>query len=477
MKLKRYIYAILLGCAITSCDDFLTENPPFQYTQESSVFDYNSSKNAVNGIYGKYEQISGIHGALYENAHCRAGLWQYDMVQYNMSYTQSNFTDNDAWKGFYNCINAANAAINGIEKVDDKKFPSLEEKERLIAEARCFRGYCNLQLLWNYGHWFADAASPYGIIYRDQVANMANLMVDRSSVGDSYQYILDDLNYAEEYLNDYVSARYLSKQFAKVMHAKLLLVRGWDGDYAEALALVNDVMSTSPAHFQMESDLSNLYEKCWDSNEVLFSRYMGDLTSLGRSEFTYSYGLYYDNKFEDIPQQWLEEDERASIIFGEARAPETWDTSRKGNVLVKLYHRGQYEGLNDRYGTYVFRYAELYLMKAELLARTNPSDISGALKPLNDMRATYTNPIMEPVRGIDTYDKLMDAIYKEYVVTLFMENETPWFASLRFMHNGEPWIKTLKPDINFSENQYCLPIPDDEIIAHTNKIEQNPGLK
>ena len=62
-------------------------------------------------------------------------------------------------------------------------------------------------------------------------------------------------------------------------------------------------------------------------------------------------------------------------------------------------------------------------------------------------------------------------------MTLLMENETPWFASLRFEHDGRPWIRTLKPEVDFSENQYCWPIPDAEIIAHLNKIDQNPGLE
>ncbi len=71
----------------------------------------------------------------------------------------------------------------------------------------------------------------------------------------------------------------------------------------------------------------------------------------------------------------------------------------------------------------------------------------------------------------------MDEIFKEYVVTLIMENESPWFAAVRIEHEGRPWIYTLKPDVNFSTNQYCWPIPDDEIKAHSNKIDQNPGLE
>lgn len=477
MKLKKYMAAILLGGIMASCDSFLTQPPYHSLTQDNAVRDYNGAKNVVNGIYGKFASSisTSCSGQMYGYMHCMAGLWKYSEKMYNMGYTQTNYSA-DAWKGFYACINAANAAISTITPLDEKLFPSPAEKKHLLGEAYCFRGYCNLHLLWLFGHWFETADSPYGIIYRDKVAELTNLQVGRSTVGESYQYILDDLKFAEENCADYSSAMTMSKQLAQILHAKLLMVRGWEGDYAEALTIVNDIFATAPETFKMETDLAKLYEDAWDSKEVLFTRYLGDFASTTSYEFTYSYGLYYDKSFTDVPQEWLEADPRAAIVLGEARSPETWDERREDKVLVKLYHRGRVEGKADKYASYVFRYPELYLMKAELLARTNPSDIQGALKPLNDMRAAYTNPVLEPVTGITTHDELMDAIYKEYVVTLLMENETPWFASLRFNHNGQPWIKTLKPDVNFSENQYCWPIPDSEIISHTNKIEQNPGL-
>ena len=412
-----------------------------------------------------------------------AGLWTYNSTMYTMGYTQSgnNSTIGNIWSSFYRIINGANASLESISKLDDKLFPSVERKNELIAEARLFRGYSNLHLLWLFGHWFDEADSPYGILYRDKVSNATNLMIDRSTVGERYQYIIDDLKYAIEHAANYKTGRRLSKQFAKVMYAKLLLNRAWDGDYAESLTIVNSLLAETSGSFKMEKDLSQLYIDGWDSNEVLFSRYLGDNASSywgqAGNEFIYSYALYYDNEFTDIPQEWLEDDERYPIIFGTARAPETWDDNEKDNVLVKLYHRGRYLGPNDMYAAYIFRYVELYLMKAELLARTNPSNISAALAPINEMRGNYTNPALPPITGITTHQELMDAIFKEYVVTLFMENETPWFASLRFEHDGQPWIRTLKTDVEFSSNQYCWPIPDNEITNHSNTIEQNPGLK
>lgn len=478
---KSYILTMVAGLLLTttSCDDFLTEMPENAYTLENSVTDYKSAQNSVNGIYGVYAKGTYLGGYFYGNMHCMAGIWDYSSEFINMGYKQSNPNTNinSAWKALYGVVNASNAAIEGINRLSDDKFPSAEAKARLLAEARCFRGYANLHLMWFFAHWFDTAESPYGIIYRDKTAELTNLMLDRSTVGESYQYILDDLKYAEQYLGDYTSGKYMSKQLAQAMHAKLLMVRNWDGDYAEALTLVNDVLEHSPAALGMEPDVTKLYEDAWDSNEVLFCRYIGDFTNLSYSEFVYSYGLYFNPTFTDIVQEWLEADERYPYITGEARSPETWQDQRKENILTKLYHRGRYEGMNDKYTSYNLRYAELYLMKAELLARTNPSDIDGALAPLNQMRESYTNPVLAPVTGINNHQELMDAIFKEYVVTLLMENETPWFASLRFEHDGKPWIRTLKPEVDFSENQYCWPIPDDEIISHLNHIEQNPGLE
>lgn len=475
MKRIYYIGFLMFSLLVSSCNDFLTEEPKHQFTTDNAITSYSNAQNAVNGMYSiiEYYKFGGeIHGSLA----CQAGFWDYSTYFLSMDYKSTRNTTDGIWKSLYNGVNAANATITGISSLNASIFPSEKEKNNLIAEARCFRGYMNLQLLWYFARWFDKPESVYGIIYRDQPSNLSNLMVERSTVGQSYQYIIDDLQYAINNLHDYTSAKYMSKQFAQVMYAKLLMVRGANGDYAKALELVNDVMAHSPATFTMEKNINDLYTKGWDSSEVLFARYLGDSSQMTYLEFMYSYALYYNNQFKEPAISWLKADKRYNYTFGKARAPETWDTTTKDNVLTKLYHRGRYEGPNDMYTSYIFRYAELYLMKAELLARTNPTDIAGALAMVNKMRAQYTTPVLDPLTA-NTYDELMEVIFKEYVVTLFLENETPWFASLRFMKDGKPWIYALKPDVNFGEDKYCWPIPESEINAHTNTIKQNPGVE
>ena len=483
MKTRIIALALIGSAAFTSCDDFLTETPKYALTTDNAVRDYNSANNAVTGIYGEYKSCSYLGGYIYANLHCMAGMWNYSSLMFNMGYTQSA---NDGiistiWRQLYSIINVSNSAIQGIEKLDETVFAEGVSKGEMLGEARCFRGYLNLQLLWLFARWFDKPESPYGIIYRDQVAELSNLQVGRISVGESYEKIIDDLKYAEENAPEFSTALRMNRQFAKAMHAKLLLVRGWDGDYAEALRLVEQLLADKSSKWKMETDLTKLYENGWNSMGNVFSRYLGDQTGytngISGYEYVYSAGLFYYPEFTDPIQEWLNSDVRHDLTFGTARSPETWDTTKKENILTKLYHRGRVDGKNDMYATYPMRYAELYLMKAELLARTNPSDIQSAIAPVNEMRAKYTNPAMEPLTGINTHAELMDALFKEYVVTLFLENETPWFASLRFEHEGTPWINILKPDVNFSPNQYCWPIPEEEIKAHNNPIEQNPGLE
>ena len=483
MKTRIIALSLLAIVTISSCDDFLTETPKYALTTDNAIRDYNSAENAVTGIYGEYKNCSYIGGYIYANLHCMAGMWNYSSLMYNMGYTQSG---NDGiisttWRQLYNVINVCNSAIQGIEKLDETVFAKGVSKQTMLGEARCFRGYLDLQLMWLFARWFDKPDSPYGIIYRDQVAELSNLQTERLTVGESYEKIINDLTYAEENAPEYSTALRLNRQFAKAMHAKLLLVRGWEGDYAEALRLVNELLADKNSKWKMETDLAKLYENGWYSAENSFSRYLGDQSGytngMAGYEYVYSSGLFYYTEFTDPIQEWLDNDIRHDLTFGTARSPETWDTTKKENVLTKLYHRGKVDGKNDMYATYPMRYAELYLMKAELLARTNPSDIQGALAPLNEMRGRYTNPVMAPVTGVNTYDELMDAIFKEYTVALFMENETPWFAATRINHNGKPWIYTLKPEVNFSTNQYCWPIPEDELKAHETPVEQNPGLE
>lgn len=471
------IYIVTISLLFTGCDSFLDQEPKHQLTIDNAVNDYSSALNIVNGMYSKI-QGNELGGGVFLDLSAQAGVYLDNDTWYNMDYRQGKNDNGTAWIQYYSGVNAANAAIYALSALDVSKYPSPKEKERLIAEARCFRAFMNTHLFWLWGHWWAEDSDECGLLYRDQVANLSNLPTARLNVGESYQKIFEDIEFAITNLSDYKDSRYLSKQMAQALKAKLLLYRGRTGDYQAALDVVEEIMGTAPAAFHIEPDLAKMYEDAWDSPEVLWTRYLeekGGNSARTFSEYGYSGAICYNtSEFRDGVNAWITEDVRFSVTADSARSPEAWDTSRK-KCLVKLYHGGRIDEPNAKYATYYFRYAELYLMKAELRARLNPADIAGALEPLNEMRGKRTNPVMPALTAANT-EELMEVIFKEIINELLLENGSEYFASLRFMKDSKPMIYSLKPDVNVTVNKYCWPIPADE-MKNNKLMVQNPDLE
>ena len=287
-----------------------------------------------------------------------------------------------------------------------------------------------------------------------------------------------------KYLPDFTTPRYLSKQLAQVLKAKLLLnrgvMRGDVQDLKDALDLVLTVKKDAPGSWKMEADLTEMYEKGWESGEVLWTRYMGDITNCAWSEFTYSYAIGYNNTYYDIFDGWIKEDPRYTVVMDSVRAPETWDTKNVW-ALKKLYHGGRNDTPDAPYTAYYFRYAELYLMEAELKARLDDYSVADALAPLNEMRSKRTNPVL-PALSASSKKELLRTIFREICVEQFLENGSEYFASLRFINDtdaspaqNKSWIYTLKQDVDFSADKYCWPIPEAERLKNK-LVDQNPGL-
>lgn len=468
---KVKLYTLLAGLILfASCEKFLDKQPPHNLTLDNAVTDYAGAKNVLNGMYATVQE-GYLGGYLMAPLAAMSGFYtgEYEAM-YNMSMRQGKDDYADRWIAMYTAINAANAAITSISALDDAQFPAgLPSKKNMVAEARLYRAWNYSLLLWTRCHWWADAANPNGLIYRDKMANLSNLQVARLNVGESYTKIFEDIDDAIANASDYKSSKYLSKEMAIVLKAKLLLYRGKGSDYVEALKLVQAVKPKA----YIEPNVKKLYEDAWDSKEVVWARY---LEAPGRtySEFAYSYGIIMNHEFnEEFAEGWLKSDPRYPQVSGMSRSPETWDT-RTFETLTKLAHRGRVDGPEDKYATYYFRWSELYLMEAELIARTGGT-VANALKPLNDLRAAKTSVTFSALTANNLND-FYDLLFKEIWVELALENGSEWFASLRFMKDGKPWVHSLKKNVNFDENQYCWPIPDPEMVSNKLAV-QNPNLK
>jgi hypothetical protein len=434
-------------------------------------------------MYAVVEDQSYLGGNIYCRLSSQGGFYSGYTAEYNSSYQSNNSNAQTVWRAYYTLVNAANAAIEAITNLPDNKFPAATRKAEMIAEARCMRAWAHANLFWLFGHWWEGDDSPYGILFRDKMANLGNLQVPRLNVGDSYARLFEDLDAAIATMPAFTSSRYLSRELASVLKARLLLYRGATrGDAADldaALALVLEVKRDAPAAWSMEEDIVEMYAAGWNSKEVLWARYLGDKNTPGDYEFDYAYNIGYNNTYRAVPDAWLQADPRYPLVMGNARAPETWDTSIKF-VPVKLYHGGEYDTPTAPFTAYFFRYAELYLMEAELKARLSAYSVADALAPLNEMRGKRANPVLPPLAAADK-KALLRLIFQEIWVEQFLENGSEYYAAIRFINDtdaspaqGKPWIFTLKPDVTFTEDQFCWPIPEAELNKNL-EMTPNPG--
>src|SRR5690606_23621715 len=203
---------------------------------------------------------------------------------------------------------------------------------------------------WYFGRWWDDASSPYGIIYRDQLAALTNVQQPRLSVGDSYKEILEDLDYAIQHAPDWSTGIRASKQLAQAFKAKVLLYRGQGDDYQQALTLVNSVIDRATAlGLILEPSLTSLYQNSWDSKELLFARYR-ETTDDVISAYNFTYGYNYPTlQMTDIGKAYLQADSRENEAWGFLPNQITGNNTQYW-APKKLARKGRKDGGdNDKY--------------------------------------------------------------------------------------------------------------------------------
>jgi hypothetical protein len=119
----------------TSCNDFLSIKPPHKLILDNSITTYDGAVSVLNGMYASLSTGSGTSnsdffgGSPFVALANQAGIAKAGgVVYYNMSYTSTQSAFSTYWQQWYACINAANAAINGITSLSDNKFPSVDKK-------------------------------------------------------------------------------------------------------------------------------------------------------------------------------------------------------------------------------------------------------------------------------------------------------------------------------------------------------------
>lgn len=462
-KYFLYVLSTVLLLSQYACKKQLDALPTNAKVEGNAITDQQSANIALNGAYFQLANASNTETDWTNNKIMGSMFAGYLGSGNGASNDESDVfggtTFTSEWQRHYKLINAANGVNDGVQALADNKF-SNGRKNEILAEARFLRAYGNFKLLTYFGQWF-DISSQLGIIIEDKFNTLTNINKPRSTVKDSYDFIISDLDYAIANAPATSKNIYANKWTAMALKMRVLLSRAQGTDLADVVTLGNAIVTGSP--YTLEPNEKDIfYTKGLASNEVMLGMqpqsgqesyyYNVSGTFIGASAFYIAKPMLYN---------LLKNDPRLSWVIG---AP------KDGNYYFIKYIQPAKQSTVISETAYAFRLSEVYLMLAEAITKSG-GDLAQAKTNLKTVMSKAGVTDFSAVDNAATADALALQIYYEYVKNFVGEDGIEWMALLRLPFNV---VQQIRPTIT-SKNQYILPVPDSEFKNNPNFGAQNPG--
>ncbi len=505
MTIRKFKYMVLTVAALTfsSCLDKYPENAI-------------PSGEAVNTVEDVNQLVIGIYDAFKSSALYSGGLTLLPDIQTDLVYAVngSSNTYGEIWRwkdikatntdieavygALYDVIGRCNFLLDNVEKVTSKVTDDddIDRLDQYRGEAYFARALAYSELVKLFCKAYEspeDATQQLGVVLNEHYDNQEPMV--RATLQESYQFILDDLDRAEELLqleDDFDPAVdgalfdtvYFNEYTIYALRARVALYMcDWEeaekyaskvidsGNYF--LSRVTEMISTTQSYFDYMWTNDHGTEVIWKVSFTINS-YGG---ALGTIFFNYNQVTVTPDY---VPAAWVlnlynANDLRASSYFAYFNTAYGlyWPLLQKywGNVDFQSY---------NIYGLCmpkVFRLAEQYLIRAEAYARQgNYGAASNDLSTLREAR--YSSGGSVSVNA----ENAMETIEEERVRELYMEGFR--LQDLKRWHKGferEPQDQSLDNDpsgesrlrVEADDPMFVWPIPQHEIEAPGSQIEPN----
>jgi len=473
--MKTIYKLFLLGSVLTvlySCGKELGALPKNAKVEENTILDQATAQIALNGAYYNFANASTTRANWQQHQLLPATLAGYLGYGYGplpQEDNQNTSVSGVYWEESYKALNAANGVIKGVNALADNAFVANRKKE-ILSEAKFIRAYAHFKLLCYYAEWY-KLNSTQGVLLRDELSTLSNITKKRSTVKESFDFILADLN--ESIANGPAAnpSYYATKWAAMALKMRVLINRGATGDYNEVINLADNILQNSP--YVLESSQQNLFRTAaLASKEVILgikpqALQAADPYSKSRQYWPGASSLYVakarlkDLYTGDPRQSWV-----IGIANPSASAPNTY-------YFTKYQVVGATPTVTSE-TDYAFRLTEVYLLKAEAIVRSGGSlEEAKTLVHLIQEKAglTVANAPYQAVTTASSPATLLEEIYKEISRSLVAEDGSEWMALLRLPFET---VKVYRPGIS-SQIQYILPVPLSEFRYNPEFGEQNTG--
>jgi starch-binding outer membrane protein, SusD/RagB family len=446
-KINIYVcLSMLLAFTFLSCEDVLETKLDDEVAAETAITDGISLKSAVVGLYdviqsstyygGEFVLAQELSGGIADATGFQERFAQLDnaIIPPSNTYIQNN------WVDVYNLVNASNLILS---KIDELELVDNDSK----GTAYFFRALGHFDALRQFGQ-FTDMSSKYGIpVSTKYLDSKSALGISRSTVAESYQQIIADLNESILLLRTGTNRFLVTKTAAEALLARVYL---YQGDNDNAIVYANKVIANTT--YRLNTRYNDIYDLEGTAEAIFELQFLGtdgngltDILSVSPPEVSANYNNYFKPMDAD-------NDPRSFRYFYRAGRP----------VFVDKY------GANNREidgNSIIIKLSEIYLIRAEALAKKTPTNLTLALADLNVVRrrALPTRPFT--LADIPNYDAFVTVLLDESGRELGFEGHR-WFSIVR--------LGRATSLLSIPAFRTVYPIPQNEITVAKGVLEQNP---
>lgn len=478
LKNTLVIFGLLFlqGCS----EDELTQTPDHVISENLVLNSVEKLDKLLTGTYNEVSRKTYLGRVLYKRAAVKGTDFrfvkttfnprEYESIAYKYEESANNSgSSEELWRQSFKAVNNLNLIINNLDGAEGSEAV----KQEILGEALGLRGMIYFDLARTFAYpWVRAGASSQGLplkLFSEEI------VVERSSLGETYDQILLDLQTAHDLLGENTweqgSTKYLTKTGVKALMARVYLYKQ---DWDNALKYAKEVITARGESNLMEID-SYAFEDY--NSESLFELSITSQNSLGSNGLGAQFDMKSGGQGDIIATETFvnllgvyENDPRAVLLEEDKEGTQ--------QAFVKYTNRSDGGGLSA-HNIPVLRLSEMYLIVAEAAAHGAGGGESEALNYLNTLIENRTTNFAAH-EATETGEALKERIAKERRRELALEGHGVY----DYIRRGKDIIRPVDEhvntgvdaanlDIQATDNRTICPIPASEIEA--TGMEQTEG--
>jgi len=460
LKIASLFSTVALVLSLSACEQFLDVAPRESIADDQTIVDQKSASTALNGVYSALAS-GGYYGTSFQSIGYLGGgdiQWTGTQSQVQEFITHNVRADNSTistvWSAIYVTINRANHVIANVPKVTD---PLLTDalRNQYLGEAYFIRALA-----------YFDLARTFGgvpIITQPTLTATSNQGIPRATQAETYAQVLSDLETAEPLLPNPTTVqtadRYrATRKTAWALKARLYLYQSnWAAAEDYATRLISD-----NTNYQLVAPFN-----AWFANNVRGTREsVFELFYNGTTEVNSHRGQWQPTA-NGGTRQWAPNADLVSLLTSAPNNTPNGRSTLIASVSTTTWYGNLYYRSPGSDPSYIFRIAELYLIRAE--ARAQQNKLSGALADLNAVRGRAGLAASTATSQSD----ILLAIENERRLEFALEPHR-WFDLARTGRATTVFKDPLNNTAALPSSRLLLPIPISQIQVDA-ALTQNPG--